>query len=204
METSVTACSASLDHDQALRPPVSANHILLLTQLPVMPVSSPGAETLSKTLSSSRESHSTAASDTLGLETGMADAPQPPQPPAYADLHRRRMYVGGVWVEATGGRTLPVVSPASEQVVGCIPAGGSTEVHAAVAAARTAFDGGAWSRAPPAHRATVRPPSALLLHLLGVIGQTSRARLARLAGASQGGGGGDGPRGDAGGVGDGG
>jgi len=54
--------------------------------------------------------------------------------------------IGGKWVPAASGETLPVVSPHDGQVFAEIAAGGKEDVDAAVRAARAAFDGGAWSR----------------------------------------------------------
>lgn len=50
-----------------------------------------------------------------------------------------QFYIGGKWQEAVHPTRLPVVNPASEQVVGHIAAGGANEVDLAVAAARRAF-----------------------------------------------------------------
>ncbi|MGG7581168.1 aldehyde dehydrogenase family protein [Rhizobium sp. Nf11,1] len=50
-----------------------------------------------------------------------------------------QFYIGGKWQEAVDVTRLPVINPASEQVVGQIAAGGANHVDLAVAAARNAF-----------------------------------------------------------------
>lgn len=50
-----------------------------------------------------------------------------------------QFYIGGRWQDALDPTRLPVVNPASEQVVGHIAAGGAQDVDVAVAAARQAF-----------------------------------------------------------------
>ncbi|WP_026310892.1 aldehyde dehydrogenase family protein [Parafrankia elaeagni] len=66
-----------------------------------------------------------------------------------------QLYIDGRWVPATGGRTLPVVNPATEQVIAEVANAGAADVDRAVAAARQAFDTGPWGRTTPAERAVV-------------------------------------------------
>ena len=54
-------------------------------------------------------------------------------------MQRDAIYIGGEWVEANGEGTIEVVNPATEQTIGSVPVGSSSDVDAAVAAARTAF-----------------------------------------------------------------
>ncbi|XTZ17252.1 aldehyde dehydrogenase family protein [Micromonospora echinospora] len=67
------------------------------------------------------------------------------------ELARSDFYLDGHWVPATGGETIPVRNPATEQVVATVPAGTAADVDRAVRAARAAFDG--WAAAAPADRA---------------------------------------------------
>lgn len=69
-------------------------------------------------------------------------------------LARRRQgnFVDGAAREPASGRWLPVVDPASELVVAEAPDSDASDVDAAVAAARRAFEQGEWSRARPADR----------------------------------------------------
>lgn len=66
--------------------------------------------------------------------------------------HPDRVYVGGEWISPIAGRWIEIVSPNTEQVVGRVAEAGLPEVHAAVAAARRAFDQGPWPRTAPAER----------------------------------------------------
>lgn len=54
--------------------------------------------------------------------------------------------IGGHWVPARSGATIDVVSPSDGSVFTRIADGGPDDIDAAVAAARAAHDGGAWSQ----------------------------------------------------------
>ena len=56
-------------------------------------------------------------------------------------IDARKMLIGGEWREATGGKTIDVVNPATEEVIATVPAAQQADVDAAVAAARAALDG---------------------------------------------------------------
>jgi aldehyde dehydrogenase (NAD+) len=75
------------------------------------------------------------------------------------------MYIGGRWLPARDGRTLPVVAPADGEAFDHIPRGGAHEVDLAVAAARAAL-GGPWGRlnATERGRILVRIGQAVLEH----------------------------------------
>ncbi|WP_124713676.1 aldehyde dehydrogenase family protein [Mycolicibacterium nivoides] len=51
-----------------------------------------------------------------------------------------RLFIDGSWTTASGNGVIEVVDPATEAVIGHVPNGDSTDVDAAVAAARRAFD----------------------------------------------------------------
>jgi acyl-CoA reductase-like NAD-dependent aldehyde dehydrogenase len=70
-------------------------------------------------------------------------------------LDRHELFIGGRWVAPAAGERFGVVSPSTEEVIGHVPLAEPADVDAAVAAARAAFDGGAWPRTPPAERARV-------------------------------------------------
>jgi len=65
--------------------------------------------------------------------------------------HRDKFYLDGQWEVSRGKRTIDVVNPSTEEVMGRIPEGNEADVDAAVAAARRAFD--AWAATPVAERA---------------------------------------------------
>ena len=62
-----------------------------------------------------------------------------------------RHFIGGEWVRAADGRSLPVIDPSTGEVFAEIARGGLQDVDAAVKAARAAFEG-AWSAVAPADR----------------------------------------------------
>jgi aldehyde dehydrogenase (NAD+) len=68
-------------------------------------------------------------------------------------LDRPHLYVGGEWVEPASTETIAVENPATEEVLGHVPAGTAADVDRAVAAARAAFDG--WAATSPAERGAV-------------------------------------------------
>jgi aldehyde dehydrogenase (NAD+) len=68
-------------------------------------------------------------------------------------MNREHIFIGGRWEPASTGRQIPVENPSTEQVIATVPEAGADDVHAAVSAARAAFE--SWSRTPPAERATV-------------------------------------------------
>jgi acyl-CoA reductase-like NAD-dependent aldehyde dehydrogenase len=61
-------------------------------------------------------------------------------------VERRSHFVGGDWVDPGSGETIDVVNPATERVVGRVPAGTAEDADRAVAAARAAS--GAWREVP--------------------------------------------------------
>jgi aldehyde dehydrogenase (NAD+) len=61
------------------------------------------------------------------------------------DLGRKQLLINGEWRDATGGATMPVINPATEEVIAQVAAGTAADVDAAVAAARAAFEG-PWSK----------------------------------------------------------
>ncbi len=57
---------------------------------------------------------------------------------------RTELFIGNEWRKATGGGTIPVVNPATEEILAEVEAGSAQDVDAAVAAARACFEGDAW------------------------------------------------------------
>jgi acyl-CoA reductase-like NAD-dependent aldehyde dehydrogenase len=55
-----------------------------------------------------------------------------------------KMYIDGEWVEASDGSTLDVVNPATGEVIATVPDSRPPDADRAAAAARRAFDDGAW------------------------------------------------------------
>jgi 1-pyrroline dehydrogenase len=69
-------------------------------------------------------------------------------------VQRKEMFVGGEWVAGRSGETLPVVNPATGEVIAEIPRGSKEDVDRAVDAARKAFDE-VWFDTTPGERATM-------------------------------------------------
>ena len=61
------------------------------------------------------------------------------------DLGTLQMYIDGRWVSASAGAAQPVINPATEAVIATVPSATSSDVDAAVAAARKALTG-AWGQ----------------------------------------------------------
>ena len=51
------------------------------------------------------------------------------------------MFIGGKWRDAASGATMPVMNPATEEVITAVPSAGQSDVNAAVAAAKAALSG---------------------------------------------------------------
>ena len=63
--------------------------------------------------------------------------------------------IGGRWTPTLDGRTIAVVSPATEEPIAHVSLGGVQDIDRAVRAARDAFDNGPWPRMSPIERAAV-------------------------------------------------
>ena len=60
-----------------------------------------------------------------------------------------RMLIDGEWVESRSGETFETHDPATGEVLATVPKGNAEDIDAAVAAARRAFDDGAWTSMRP-------------------------------------------------------
>jgi acyl-CoA reductase-like NAD-dependent aldehyde dehydrogenase len=58
---------------------------------------------------------------------------------------QKKLLINNEWCDAASGTTMDVVNPATEEVIASVAAAGKSDVDAAVAAARAAFDG-PWGR----------------------------------------------------------
>ena len=65
-------------------------------------------------------------------------------------MNRDKFYINGAWVAPSVKDTLAVHNAGTGEVMGSVPAGGASDMNAAVEAARAAFD--AWSQTPVATR----------------------------------------------------
>ena len=78
--------------------------------------------------------------------------------------HPDRVWIGGEWVRAHSGRTIELVCPNTEQVIGAVADADAHDMDAAAAAARAAFDRGSWSRVGPEDRLALLKRMAEHLH----------------------------------------
>jgi aldehyde dehydrogenase (NAD+) len=60
-------------------------------------------------------------------------------------MFRNQLFINGEWRDAAGSRTMDVVNPATEEIIGAVPVAEQTDLDAAVSAARAALNG-PWSR----------------------------------------------------------
>lgn len=84
-----------------------------------------------------------------------------------------KLLIGGEWVDALDGRTLPVEDPATQEHISAVAAGGQADIDRAVAAARDALENGPWSRLSPIDRSR-------LIWRLGDLIEQAKAELAEL------------------------
>ena len=80
-----------------------------------------------------------------------------------------KVYAGGTWVDSSARSTIPVINPATEELVAEVTEGSAQDAELAVAAARDALP--SWSATPPAERGK---------YVAG-IGEALRRRAAELA-----------------------
>jgi len=77
--------------------------------------------------------------------------------------HTNRLYIGGAWVLPHSERLIEQTSPNTQTIVSAVAEADETDMDAAVAAARHAFDTGPWPAMAPAQRfALMRKMSAIL------------------------------------------
>ena len=67
------------------------------------------------------------------------------------ELGRKQLLIGGEWRDATGGRTMPVINPATEETIAEVASATRDDVDAVVAAARAAL-AGPWGAMPARER----------------------------------------------------
>src|SRR3546814_18628595 len=70
--------------------------------------------------------------------------------------HAGHVSIGGKWVKPEQTEPLDVINPATEECVAHVAQAGVADVKRPIAAARPAFDPGAWVRTAPAQRSEER------------------------------------------------
>jgi aldehyde dehydrogenase (NAD+) len=77
-----------------------------------------------------------------------------PTAPARGELKSfDEVFIGGEWLKSVGDQRIDVISPSTEEHIASVPAGQPGDIDRGVAAARRAFDSGAWSAMAAADRA---------------------------------------------------
>ena len=74
---------------------------------------------------------------------------------AKASVRRYQMYINGELVESESGKYFPVVEPSTEEILAEVPDANEKDVNRAVAAARAAFDSGAWPQTTAQERGRI-------------------------------------------------
>jgi betaine-aldehyde dehydrogenase len=70
-------------------------------------------------------------------------------------MKRYRMYINGEFVESLSGKYFPVVDPSTEEIIAEVPESDEKDVNRAVAAAKAAFDSGAWPQTTAQERGRI-------------------------------------------------
>lgn len=81
----------------------------------------------------------------------LTKVPPPKMPKALASMAAKKLLINGKWVDAASGKTFESINPATGEVLAHIAEAGESDVNAAVAAARKAFDT-TWGATKPAER----------------------------------------------------
>jgi aldehyde dehydrogenase (NAD+) len=66
-----------------------------------------------------------------------------------------KLYIGGEFVDAEGGRTAPSIYPYTGEPIATVPVAGAADAKKAIAAARKAFDQGPWPRMSGEERSAI-------------------------------------------------
>ena len=74
---------------------------------------------------------------------------------AKATVRRYRMYIKGEFVESQSGKYFPIIDPSTEDILAEVPDADEKDVNRAVAAAKAAFDSGAWPQTTAQERGRI-------------------------------------------------
>src|ERR1700719_4865940 len=74
---------------------------------------------------------------------------------AKATVRRYRMYINGEFVESQSGKYFPIIDPSTENILAEVPDADDKDVNRAVAAAKTAFESGAWPQTTAQERGRI-------------------------------------------------
>src|SRR5438094_9806068 len=85
----------------------------------------------------------------------MTDTTIPTTPPIQLDQTEWKLFINGEWVDSASGAQFETYNPATNGVLAHVAKAGREDVDRAVAAARSAFEGGKWPRTSAARRTTL-------------------------------------------------
>ena len=105
------------------------------------------------------------------MATATASAP--------AQTSYRKLYIDGQWVDATGGKRLAVINPATEETIAEVAFGTREDCKKAIAAAKAAMPGWAKQTPRPAPDAVRKTASAPVMIRSSSPGPHSGCRLER-------------------------
>ena len=74
---------------------------------------------------------------------------------AKASVRRHKMYINGELVESQSGKYFSVIDPSTEEILAEVPNADEKDVNRAVAAAKAAFDSGAWPQTTAQERGRI-------------------------------------------------
>lgn len=72
-----------------------------------------------------------------------------------SEVKTYQLFINGEWAESDSGKLFPVYDPSTEEVIAQVPDGNSKDVDRAVAAAKAAFEEGAWPATTPQERGRI-------------------------------------------------
>ncbi len=101
------------------------------------------------------------------------NAPSATRAPVDIPIGPAKMLINNEWVTAQSGKTFATINPATEELITEVPDADLRDVELAVAAARRAFDGGAWRKMSASER------GRLMFKLADLI-EANKEELARL------------------------
>ena len=78
--------------------------------------------------------------------------------PVYKNV---KLFINGAWADAADGRTLPVLNPATGEILGTVAHAGRADLDRALDAAQAGF--AAWRKVPALERSKVMRKAAALL-----------------------------------------
>lgn len=83
--------------------------------------------------------------------------------PVISEVRNYKMFIGGAWVDSRSGKTFETINPYTGKVWARVPEADEEDVHAAVSAARRAFDEGPWGKMTGTERARLMRRLAALI-----------------------------------------